>query len=462
MGKIIQVRKEPDSRKRENGPTFKVSVHYEGWDKNSWDELMMEYPNNERLARIFTHTKKVKGLVPIPAIKKKDIRGLGEKHSIKGIKNWTDVWPCRVVFSAPNEQQPPPHLKHLDDPHDVLADPSKTLFVEPYMANLLPQSVQDLMVDGGLHVAPSKPRPWKDFDTNDPPLSTENECVLRNIPANEKLTGRPYCFPSGFEEAYRAAQTDWIKGMLLPNVLSEGTLLKEEYLRRGPIDGVRHSGAFPTETKSSQEAILPQPATRSTSKQATRSTSKQPFVPAPTLPAPIEITDTAYPNQGVRRLPASNRWASTLRVAGNDLFIGTYASQSEALYAAKCASAQSRNEGSQGFAASTDSNKRPHVPNFEKDSPLGSTAGKVADLFNTSIESIVSAFEERQSNQRQSPQPPFRARDWVAQHSRYVHTIPLSGRYTNNYFSVNVKVDGASSDKRRKKSIPNRLHIAGK
>ena len=61
-----------------------------------------------------------------------------------------------------------------------------------------------------------------------------------------------------------------------------------------------------------------------------REAPKIAFAPVPSLPPPIPVTKKACFNQGVRRLEVSNRWAGILHIAGNDVFVGSYASQFEA------------------------------------------------------------------------------------------------------------------------------------
>lgn len=201
------------------------------------------------------------------------------------------------------------------------------------------------------------------------------------------------------------------------------------------------------------------------------------FMPAPFLPPPIPIKDIAYPGQGVRRIPDSNRWAGILRGPGNEIFLGSYTSQTEAAYAVKLASAQSKSENSPNVVGSTKESggpikntlHLPHFPNFQEESPFGSNAGRIADLMNTPIESIVSAFEDTQqltSNQKQSTQPRLRLRDWRAQHHRHVQhlndLLPMSGQDVRDNFPliVNVKDNGSASRKRRKHSAPKRLQTS--
>jgi len=164
--------------------------------------------------------------------------------------------------------------------------------------------------------------------------------------------------------------------------------------------------------------------------------------PPPTLPPPILINDIIYPNQGVRRV--SNGWAAVLKVAGNDIFLGTYPSQTEAAYAVRMAKEQSSRGGSQ--VSSTLSTPSPFpTPN----------AGRFTDIMNMPIESVVRAFEEAQ---QEGYEPTFNLQEYMSQREQYVkHNNP--SQYKRKYtYLIEVKPpDGHVSNKKRKKSTPQRL-----
>ena len=82
-----------------------VTVQYEGWG-SKWD-VELPYPN-ERLARVFTYTRQVRGFVTLLGSNKVEI---GDKTSIPGhlllknSDNWTDAWPCKVSFRMPHHNR---------------------------------------------------------------------------------------------------------------------------------------------------------------------------------------------------------------------------------------------------------------------------------------------------------------------------------------------------------------------
>eukprot|EP00571_Detonula_confervacea_P015873 CAMPEP_0172303214 /NCGR_PEP_ID=MMETSP1058-20130122/4790_1 /TAXON_ID=83371 /ORGANISM="Detonula confervacea, Strain CCMP 353" /LENGTH=748 /DNA_ID=CAMNT_0013013955 /DNA_START=146 /DNA_END=2387 /DNA_ORIENTATION=+ len=316
-------------------PKCHVTVRYEGWGPH-WDETL-RYPN-ERLARVFTYTKLVKCFVTLLGSKKNDIPNEGNAESAKNIRNWTDTWPCKVFFRMPH-----PNQSHAS----AFLQEENNVYVEPYMGHLLPQAVQHQITNGGQWVNESMLRPWKDLNVHDPVTSPTGHCIMYNMPSSgEQAEKAPALSPVGtayhiigdFCQAYQMAQSK-IQGKLPPKVLLEGALLKHEYCVHNVggdvIDGVRYSGSFTRgdgrdNNQDSIPASLFNSVTQSSLNLSNISASKVPFVPPPSLPQPIPITDMAYLNQGVRRLPGSNRWASTLRLAGSDIFLGSYASQSEA------------------------------------------------------------------------------------------------------------------------------------
>lgn len=248
-----------------------------------------------------------------------------------------------------------------------------------------------------------------------------------------------------------------------------------------------------------RRSISPRPTTsRPTSLEATaqapahvKSASLSSSLPSwyehyPFLPPPTPITDMAYPIRGVRYLPNSHRWASVLRVSGNDLFVGAYESQSEAAHGAKLALEQSKiekmqavggvesiNDLSEGAASGDGSdaaNRTPRMAHFTNVSSASTApdAGKLADLFNTSAESIVSAFENAQlrRGQKQSSDRStrFHLQDWMNKHSAHkMQERKGLGLSSNDVlgdeyaFLVTVGGDESVHRKRRKQSNPRRL-----
>ncbi|KAL7462488.1 hypothetical protein ACHAXS_002867, partial [Conticribra weissflogii] len=471
-----------------------VTIRYEGWG-TEWDETL-PYPN-PRLARIFTYTKKVKCFVDL--LPKRKAIASGKKparrqHStsissgdgtnnctsshITDVKNWTDIWPCKVSFRMPhpfcedvsssqqndinalfNPQRAKGEGETAQQRAELLLRLESNIFIEPYLPEYLPAFLRNRMTHGGWWLNGSKLRLWKDMDVQNPVSSNAQGCVLRDLGAAASGNSGvqiEYHFSKHFIAAYQCAQSDrWIRGFLPSKVLAEGSLVSEWHRVRNiggdAIDGVRYSGSFDTsviykssKSSSSSRGASPirssftedsnqaQPST-DTSRVASREDSNNDHDPANDLPFAIPIKDSVY-KFGVKHLPHSNRWASTVRLSGNDIFLGSFASQTEAHEAAKWALAGSKPSNLTSMDQATIEN-----------------IGKITDLSSISIESIVSAFEEKISHvvdsglvspmqQMKMDHASFCLQDWVKEHLRggIMGTMPTA----NN---------------RRKQSTPKRL-----
>lgn len=412
LAKVIRVKKTKSE--------CHVTIRYDGWGSD-WDEEM-SWPN-ERLARIFTYTKCAKCFIALLESKRVE--------SSRSVKNWSNLWPCKVHFRMP--------VPNDDDAHDFLQhDDMSKVYFEPYMPALLPVAVQQsLLFEGGQWIDLISVKPWKDLYVNDDSVTspTANNCVIvTNILSSDSQSGSSsYHITVNFSQAYQKAESDWMTAKLPANAVQKGALLKQDYLVRNMggdvINEVRYSGAFSLEKDETNYYK---------SEEKKKGKSKTPI-----LPSPIPITDMAYPDQGVRRLPGSNRWAGILNVSGNDIFLGSYTSQSAAARAVK--EAQLEGKYQVGGKSSQDFESIEDDPN----------AGKLADLLNTPIEAVVSAFEEKQQGeQRLSSQPRFRIHDWTAQHSKHVQHLNSSD------FSFMVQVESGAvnaCNKKRKKGTPKRL-----
>lgn len=508
MGQITSISYGTDVQEKAKGkqnheveassPKCLVTIRYEGWGKE-WDETV-PYPNN-RLSRMFTYTKKVKCFVTMLGGQKHSPSqtGSAELMNIDPL-NWTKVWPCVATFRMPH-----PGQANTSAAFACLRGQGSRIFIRPYLAYMLPKTVQRRMVHGGHWVDGGKILSWKELDLNNSFVSSSGNSILRELPpAGVEVgaaAGTAYCFVHNFYQAYRAARSDWIKGHLPPNAVWEGALLRDEYRVRNvggdAIDGVRYSGSFDIKKvevkevkvnevgKNSKKCSVPTTtgedkresnqgcdanAFAKSENSAHLPAMKVPFVPAPSLPPAIPINDLVYPDQGVRRLADSNRWASILRVGATDIFLGSYTSQSEAAYAVNLALVQSERENCQIANGKENSSRAaplmPHLPNFQVHTSPASNAGRIADLFNTPIESIVSAFEKTQAEigQDTPPRLPFRLRDWMDQHYRHMQHLkelsPMGGQDAGDQFTfvANVK-DDSSRRKRRKQSTPKRLRV---
>jgi len=173
-----------------------VIVASDGWGRQ-WDEELV-WPS-ERLARLYTYTKRVKcilDLLPKPR-RKPSLHQLDQlpKGAFAG---FSSGWPVSVQFRMPH-----PGLAHGEE---MLRMEDK-VFVQPYGMKYLPENVQKTMAhDGGCWFHHGRLRLWKE----DP-----------------KLMG---ILPRNFMEAFRIAQSDRsVKGFLVPKALEKNSLLNAVY-----------------------------------------------------------------------------------------------------------------------------------------------------------------------------------------------------------------------------------------
>ena len=222
-------------------------------------------------------------------------------------------------------------------------------------------------------------------------------------------------------------------------------------------NGFRYSGSLlPRITTRNNTETTP----RSFGEQTSSSTSSRIThysAAEPTLPTPIVVTYKSCYNQcSVRHLPVSNCWAGVLNMAGNDLFVGSYISQSEAQQAVQLALAQVRRRDGQ------DDNGESQGPDVNKYSSPFDDA-QLVDLFSIPTKPIISAFEETDQKKRDISDPPFRLGEWIAQHYRHVYHRGKCGTdaSTNNMFTLAVPIhcDGVLGNKHRKQSHPKRLKL---
>ena len=384
-----------------------VTVRYEGWG-SEWDEVL-PYPNT-RLARIFTYTKRVRSLGVVLA-KKKEVRGVGAtaRAAPNNIRNWTDVWPCTVSFRMPH---PGSRGNNEPSPEDLLSL-ENNIFVQPYAPHLLSPFLQKGLLRGGWWVSTAHLRLWKDFDIQNPLAMNSNGCVLRELSSTESAASQQveFHFPQNFIEAYQVAKADrWICGRLPPKALTSGSLLDERYRVQNvggdAVNGINYTGAFDLRNAKKKRSDVPSrsPSPVPPPKSETSMTEKDKSSLSITettvsRPTPILIH---HEHAGVRRLPNSNRWASVVKIAGNDVFLGTFSSQTEALHAREMALAQCpRKTGG-------DATKR---ISSQKDQAV---VGLAADLLTLPVETVIQSFEESKASM------PFRLSNLVTDKKQHL------------------------------------------
>ena len=331
-----------------------VNIRYEGWGAE-WDE-QLSWPN-ERLAKLFTYTKRVKCLASILPIKKDRKKSKAQPQS----STQNSLWPCCVSFRMPHSssigENNNDDNKHNDNESNAAAlSPEEALklernvFVQPYCKNLLPSFLCHKFGESdGMWINVNKLKKWK----------------------GDIFTCKPLDESSAFEVAYNYAMQDPTTVGTFPGssqCLDTGSLLKEKY-RAKTLGGVIYNGgiysgdiiesplfttntALVTDDTSLEQTTEAQYRTNSDVSHALidddHSHSKRAniilpkYEPPPTLPEPITIHEPVY-SDGLTRLKKSKQWGASLSLGGNTLLLGPFPTQTQARRAAKLASCNKDN-----------------------------------------------------------------------------------------------------------------------
>jgi len=184
----------------------KVTVCFDGW-KPSYNETL--HWNGDRLAPLYTFTKCVKCLVDIlPKKRSSPTESQLELLPDSAPEVYSNMWPCKVQFRMPHP------LVEGDGDEEDCADAGAFLaseggiFIQPYEKHYLPHNVQhSLKEHDGMWITVERVMPWKD-----------NPFELGVL-------------PDKFMETFRLAKLDnETPGVLVPDAIDKGSLLKEEYL----------------------------------------------------------------------------------------------------------------------------------------------------------------------------------------------------------------------------------------
>mmetsp|Transcript_28094 Transcript_28094/g.41794 ORF Transcript_28094/g.41794 Transcript_28094/m.41794 type:complete len:633 (-) Transcript_28094:552-2450(-) len=401
----IQYGTNSDSKSDNDESTAKitdVTVRYDGWGCQ-WDETLT-WPSR-RLAKLFTYTKRVKCFVDILS------KGKGTQCS---------VWPCTVSIRMPH-----PNNANLARAEEFLRLEAN-VFVVPYCQHLLPQHIRKSLENGGRWMKNSRLRLWRD-----------------DVDGLGRL-------PKGLLDAHKTAKEDTATPGTLPlKVFEAGTLLSAQYRVRKiggePVNGAMFTGEcpppLPITPKKKSSATMKDAGKNSSSngKSSDRmrdlsiirnSTSEddeteeeeeyQPpkYVPPPTCPPPIRVTEPVYPTGGVVRLGKTKSWGASVSFGGNDLFLGSFPTQTQAADAIQAALSSSKhaNEVSDGEThVSSDSEST-----SQEAMKCDENSARLADLNAVSLESSMAAIENQDITQ---PNSSMSLHDWTLQlirHKSYI------------------------------------------
>ena len=389
-GKIVGVKATKAGKKQ-------VTVQYDGWPPD-WNEVV-SWPS-VRVAKLFTYTKRVRcfvdGILPKKAPPKKKPSG--------DFRITCHVWPCTVRFRMP-------HPAHMERAEELLRlEPN--VFVQPYAPGTLPEDIVCTIENNGIWMHNSKLRMWK----NENALS-----VLGTV------------HPS-FEFAYKLGQNDTATPGRFPSrALEVGSLLNTDYrvLKVGgeAVKGQMYTGECPdpkptvpkfvSSKKSTGEAstdrkLRSEEANLKAEAQAKRRLRIQ---RPPKLPPPLIIYDPSFKlSSEAVRLRETKRWGAAISVGGNDLFLGSFPSQSHAIASSAIALAKDASEVDDGGGGGS---AKPPEDVDEESSPVfpsDEMEGQIADLNATRLEDSICALER---SNKHGTFGTFSLRDWTMQSIRY-------------------------------------------
>jgi len=314
--------------------TFIVTVAFDGWGRQ-WEE-QLEW-GHERLAPLFTYTKRAKCMVEMISLKSRKLSKKGRTSSS------FSVWPCIVSIRMPHPASP--------EQGELGLRLEQKIFCQPYHSELLPPAIRDtLKEDNGC---------WYPFGR------------LRSFKADPNVNGT---LSQGFMVALEKAQQDTDVDVLCKNAFEKGTSLLNPHLRVIQMDGAKiRDGRLvsllpPAKLPLAkiQRVRSPPPAIVKIPKEISQAPPI--YHPPPTLPQGISINEPLYP--GVTK--CGNEWTASLAASGNYMFLGNFPTQTQAHQALIKAT------GGSDTSVETDLDK-----------------AMCMDLVSIPMEDIISAFEEQ-------------------------------------------------------------------
>lgn len=161
----------------------------------------------------------------------------------------------------------------------------------------------------------------------------------------------------------------------------------------------------------------------------------------PRLPTPLEITEPLYPNSGVGKAKKSNEWTASLSLNGNDVFLGSFSSQTKAWVATRKAVGLRNDDG-------------------------GVEQGQNADLEAVSMEDIIDTYESKYNAALHT----FSLHRWTQEklnHHYYEQGLSKldeeeEGQEDNKKPRIQLLTSFSSRGKKRKQSQPRRVDPANK
>lgn len=390
-GKIVAVK----STKSKAGKK-QVTVQYDGWPPD-WNEVV-SWPS-VRIAKLFTYTKRIRcfvdGILPKKSPPKKKASGDPGRKPVT-----CHVWPCMVRFRMP-------HPAHRGRAEELLRLESN-VFVQPYAPDTLPNDIVCTIENGGVWLHNNRLRMWK----------------------NENALGMLGTVHPSFDFAYKVGLNDAATPGKLPSRAMEvGSLLNADYrvftVGGEAVKGRMHTGECPdpkpiapkfasskssTSKASSDRKLRSEEAKRKAEDQAK---GRRQIQRPPKLPPPLIVYDPSFKlSSEAVRLRETKRWGAAISVGGNDLFLGSFPTQSHAIASSAIALAKDASDDN------TCSAKLPADGHQETSSvfPRDEMEGRIADLNATRLEDSICALER---NNKDGTFGTFSLHDWTMQSIRY-------------------------------------------
>lgn len=391
-GKIVAVK----STKSKAGKK-QVTVQYDGWPPD-WNEVV-SWPS-VRIAKLFTYTKRIRcfvdGILPKKNPPKKKASGDPGRKPVT-----CHVWPCMVRFRMP-------HPAHRGRAEELLRlEPN--VFVQPYAPDTLPNDIVCTIENGGVWLHNNRLRMWK------------NENALA-------VLGTVH--PS-FEFAYKVGLNDpATPGKLPSRAMEVGSLLNADYrvfkVGGEAVKGKMYTGECPdpkpiapkfTSSKKSSSKASSDRKLRSEEaklKAEAQAKRRQQIQRPPKLPPPLIVYDPSFKlSSEAVRLRETKRWGAAISVGGNDLFLGSFPTQSHAIASSAIAlvkdASDINDDSSAKLPADVHQESSPSFPRDEME-------GRIADLNATRLEDSICALER---NNKHGTFGTFSLHDWTMQSIRY-------------------------------------------
>ena len=391
-GRIVAVK----STKSKAGKK-QVTVQYDGWPPD-WNEVV-SWPS-VRIAKLFTYTKRIRcfvdGILPKKNPPKKKASGDPGRKPVTCY-----VWPCMVRFRMP-------HPAHRGRAEELLRlEPN--VFVQPYAPDTLPNDIVCTIENGGVWLHNNRLRMWK------------NENALA-------MLGTVH--PS-FEFAYKVGLSDpATPGKLPSRAMEVGSLLNADYrvfkVGGEAVKGKMYTGECPdpkpiapkfasskkfSGKASSDRKLRSEEAKLKAEAQAKR---RQQIQHPPKLPPPLVVYDPSFKlSSEAVRLRETKRWGAAISVGGNDLFLGSFPTQSHAIASSAIALAKDASDIDDDCSAKLPADVRQESsPTFPRDE----MEGRIADLNATRLEDSICALER---HNKHGTFGTFSLHEWTMQSIRY-------------------------------------------